>query len=312
MAWIDLVEKAQAGDIEGFMELLGRGRNCQLWDCFGQDPFDLVIKRLAASPECLDAYLDKTACDLECGNSSFGIGHLRRALLAEDLGMEFSGMDETEKVTQLAAMVALGDERFFGYLERLESPYSRGPNGNGLLNVALVYGNKPAFANIVERPDLMGAGQDRIGVALKQSLNGRDPDRYFLRSLLGACARIGFDVNEVGFADGKGLLHKAAMMNDRESAEALLGAGADPDRQDQSGDNPLMAALRGNRFAVLDCLLECSSLGAKNKLGQTAVDMAQASALGEAGIGRIRAAAEKQALRKAAPDPQVAGPARKL
>lgn len=76
------------------------------------------------------------------------------------------------------------------------------------------------------------------------------------------------------------LLHRAAIYSDEEIVSALLSAGADPNRGDNTGQTPLMAVFTTrehdpSRLGVLQRLLKVSDLSIKDAAGKTANDYAK-------------------------------------
>jgi len=76
------------------------------------------------------------------------------------------------------------------------------------------------------------------------------------------------------------LLHRAAMECDEEIVSALLSAGADPNRGDNTGETPLMLVFGyrehdSSTLRVLRLLLKVSDLSIKDGAGKTADDHAK-------------------------------------
>ena len=299
MGWMeDLESLAVAGDAAGFAERMGRVARVQLWEHVDEDDlFDLVVKRVSCSPECLDLYLQETVGDLR--NSSFSVEDLRLLLLEKGLDPireSFGQRDAPGRVALLAACAALGDERIWG----LGGPgdwFALAGNGNSLLNVALVYRNAEVFGKLCAMPERKALPADRIEVAFKQALDAEES--AWLEQLLEAFARPGIaDPGKARFENGAGLLHKAAGRNDESKCEMLLQAGADPNLQDADGMTPFMLAVERNRFLAQDPLRPVTDLLLRNKQGLSAADLARRSAMKEEYAERIAAMAEKQALER--------------
>ena len=297
MGWMqDLESLAASGDAQGFAERMGKVARLQLWEHVDEDDlFDLVVKRISCSPECLDLYLNATAGDLR--NSSFELGDLRVLLTEkslESLREIFAQREAPGRVALLAACAALGDERIW----RLGAPgdrFSLAGNGNSLLNVALVYRNGPVFRKLCGMPGRKALPAERIEVAFKQALDAEDD--WWLAQLLDSFAKPGLaDPGRIRFENGAGLLHKAAARNDESKCAMLLAAGADPNLQDLDGMTPFMLAVERNRFLAQDQLRHVTDLLLRNKEGLAAADLARRSAMAPEGAEKIAALAEKQAL----------------
>ena len=86
-----------------------------------------------------------------------------------------------------------------------------------------------------------------------------------------------FPIHFLSLQDGWGLvaLHKACIKGHLECAKALLGAGADINKQANNGQTPLMhAAGNGKIEVVRELLKRGAKKELKNKYGETAYDMA--------------------------------------
>ena len=76
-------------------------------------------------------------------------------------------------------------------------------------------------------------------------------------------------------------LHKACFNGHLECAKALLGAGADINKQDNTGWTPLMAAAQKGKIEVVRELLKRGAKkDLKNIYGKTAYDKADTAEIG--------------------------------
>jgi ankyrin repeat protein len=102
-------------------------------------------------------------------------------------------------------------------------------------------------------------------------------DLVFKRSRLEICsALIKFGADPNGISDGRTMLEIATLADFAEAVDFLCSQGAVVGAQLDSGDTPLLAAIRMGNIASVDALLECkASLGPQGVNGVTPLEMAE-------------------------------------
>jgi ankyrin repeat protein len=107
--------------------------------------------------------------------------------------------------------------------------------------------------------------------------------------------------------NGRTALHEAVALDHRQTAEALLRAGAAPSPKDGDGDTPLHLAARQDAVEILAILLKYGAdTKAKNRVGETPLDTAHKSyrARAEDALRAASAAAPAVPARSGAPTPK--------
>jgi hypothetical protein len=132
---------------------------------------------------------------------------------------------------------------------------------------------RPSIVTVLLKAGARIDAVDAAGQTALMLAAGRAQGLANVEVLLSSSAKL-----DLAARNGRTALHEAVALDHRQTAEALLRAGAAPSPKDGDGDTPLHLAARQDAVEILAILLKYGAdTKAKNRLGETPLDTAHKS-----------------------------------